>query len=429
MHPTMSRLYLVPFFWLLFAFTAQAQSYRVDNANVWTGEGFARRTVHVVHGRFAEAGPAWVDSVIDARGKYLVPPFGDYHTHNFDIPTMVEAIDSAFRAQGIFYAQDLANDPIARAENSAYLQQSHTVDVASANGLLTSDYGHPIEGYERMALGIGWPRNDEQRRRVRESRLREGRTYHIVDSLQDVEPAMLRLMASQPDIVKVVLYHSEGYAAGERIEENKGLRPQVLDSIQRIAARYERPIIAHIESIADLRTALGKGIRAFAHAPLYAYGNDGRISPDYPRLPDDAFADAAGEEVIVNPTLLRTLANVRYLPEDRRPDESGLEIIKDFHRDLLRSLDQQGVRLVLGADSPRQTAMDEVLYYHDLGVFSNERLLQMLIDSGVAIFPNRRIGKIAAGYEASFLLLAENPLENFEAVQVLDAAMKQGKWQ
>lgn len=43
-----------------------------------------------------------------------------------------------------------------------------------------------------------------------------------------------------------------------------------------------------------------------------------------------------------------------------------------------------------------------------------------------SIYPGRRIGWLAAGYEASFLALERNPLQDFRAVDSIAVRMKQG---
>ncbi|HEY6403042.1 MAG TPA: hypothetical protein VI479_16605, partial [Blastocatellia bacterium] len=43
-----------------------------------------------------------------------------------------------------------------------------------------------------------------------------------------------------------------------------------------------------------------------------------------------------------------------------------------------------------------------------------------------AIFPRRKIGRLAEGYEASFVLLDGNPLQDFEQVKAIRMRLKQG---
>jgi imidazolonepropionase-like amidohydrolase len=43
------------------------------------------------------------------------------------------------------------------------------------------------------------------------------------------------------------------------------------------------------------------------------------------------------------------------------------------------------------------------------------------------IFPKRKIGRLRDGYEASFLVLASNPLQEFDSTQKIEMRVKQGK--
>lgn len=66
--------------------------------------------------------------------------------------------------------------------------------------------------------------------------------------------------------------------------------------------------------------------------------------------------------------------------------------------------------------------------YH-MKVFDNLTLLKMWCESTPeTIFPNRKIGKLRDGYEASFLVLNGNPIENFEKVKEISMRFKQGNF-
>lgn len=72
--------------------------------------------------------------------------------------------------------------------------------------------------------------------------------------------------------------------------------------------------------------------------------------------------------------------------------------------------------------------MGEVRYLRELGVFDNLALLRMwTANAARAVFPGRRIGALREGYEASFLVLEENPLENFDAVSRIRLRFKDGR--
>ena len=71
--------------------------------------------------------------------------------------------------------------------------------------------------------------------------------------------------------------------------------------------------------------------------------------------------------------------------------------------------------------------MADVLYLHQLGVFGNLEMLKIWCeDTPRAVFPGRKIGRLRHGYEASFLVLRENPLVNFAAVKLITMRVKQG---
>jgi imidazolonepropionase-like amidohydrolase len=64
---------------------------------------------------------------------------------------------------------------------------------------------------------------------------------------------------------------------------------------------------------------------------------------------------------------------------------------------------------------------------HALGVFDNLSLLKIWCEvTPRTIFPHRKIGRLQEGYEASFLVLDGNPLENFAHVQAIRRRFKQG---
>ena len=88
---------------------------------------------------------------------------------------------------------------------------------------------------------------------------------------------------------------------------------------------------------------------------------------------------------------------------------------------------KHGVRVIVGSDSYRNTSVPEAMYLASLGVYTNGELLRMWSDvTPRAIFPNRRIGKLAPGYEASFLVLDRDPLADFANVKSIRLRVKQG---
>jgi imidazolonepropionase-like amidohydrolase len=96
--------------------------------------------------------------------------------------------------------------------------------------------------------------------------------------------------------------------------------------------------------------------------------------------------------------------------------KENLLLLKKFH-----------VPVTVGCDSYNLTAQTEIEYLRKMNVYSNLELLKMWCEvTPAAIFPNRKIAKLQEGYEASFLVLAQNPLLNFEHAYTINFRVKQG---
>ncbi len=93
----------------------------------------------------------------------------------------------------------------------------------------------------------------------------------------------------------------------------------------------------------------------------------------------------------------------------------------------IRLLHRHGVRLAIGSDHA-ETSLAEALHLHELGLFDNLTLLRLWCeDTPRTILPDRRIGRLDEGYEASLLVLSDNPIEHFQAVTDIVFRMKQGR--
>jgi imidazolonepropionase-like amidohydrolase len=93
----------------------------------------------------------------------------------------------------------------------------------------------------------------------------------------------------------------------------------------------------------------------------------------------------------------------------------------------LKLLLDHGVKLAIGTDKPSDTSHREVEYLRRIGVFDDLTMLKMWTEATPqSIFPDRKIGALEDGYEASFLALEGNPLENWNNTQRIRVRFKQG---
>jgi imidazolonepropionase-like amidohydrolase len=93
----------------------------------------------------------------------------------------------------------------------------------------------------------------------------------------------------------------------------------------------------------------------------------------------------------------------------------------------LRVFKENGVTVAIGSDNVRDTSLAEAKHLASLGVYSNLELLKLWSETTPrALFPQRRIGELRDGYEASFLALEGNPLDDFDNVSRVRLRFKQG---
>jgi imidazolonepropionase-like amidohydrolase len=145
---------------------------------------------------------------------------------------------------------------------------------------------------------------------------------------------------------------------------------------------------------------------------------------DVEKHPASAFeiSDADAKRAALQGTcVVTTLGGARALAPDQKREQD------DFNMRNLRMLLRHHVKLALGSDSYGEDTIPEAIYISSLHAMDNRTLLKLWTTSTAqTIFPGRKIGKLQQAYEANFLVLRANPLDNFEAVQDIAVAVKQG---
>ena len=93
----------------------------------------------------------------------------------------------------------------------------------------------------------------------------------------------------------------------------------------------------------------------------------------------------------------------------------------------MKLLHDHGVRLAIGSDIVTDSSVKEIEYLRGLGVFDKLTLLKMWTQTTPqSIFPKHKIGALSEGYEASFLALEGNPIEDLQNVRKIKLRFKQG---
>jgi imidazolonepropionase-like amidohydrolase len=91
-----------------------------------------------------------------------------------------------------------------------------------------------------------------------------------------------------------------------------------------------------------------------------------------------------------------------------------------------------GVHIAIGSDGisgeePFVTALGEAWYLHENAFADNLTLLKMWSETTAqTIFPSRKLGQLAPGYEANFLVLEGDPIADFANVKRIRERIRHG---
>lgn len=385
-----------------------------ENGRWFDGTSFELRTMYVAGGRFVPQ-PRHITTVVDLAGGYVVPPFAEAHNHNVEPSPRINDVLRAYVDAGVFYVQNPDSVPRARTELADRVNRPGAIDVTFAHVGITGPGGHPAQFASRNRERGIWSPDDA-----------DGFVMTIADQA-DLDRAWPLVLQTNSDFVKVYLLYSEEYHTRLSDESTlywRGLDPGLLPEVIRRARAAGLRVAAHVETAADFRTAVEAGVDQIAHMP--GFRGDAATTLDHVSRYEIAEADArlAGERKIVVITTLSGLAR----HADAEGDATLREAVDRLFRRNLEILRRHGVPIAIGSDTYSDTSVAEAMYLHEIGVFTPAELLRIWTEmTPQAIFPERRIGRLEPGYEASFLSLAGDPLENFDRVTQIRLRVKQGK--
>jgi hypothetical protein len=434
----MRRLLAVAIFTLVFgsllspSYSQEGVNYEFAGGWWFNGTGFVRKKMYAVNGVFQERRPAHVDGVVSLGDFYVVPPFGDAHSHAYDNPkTIVNVVETHLR-KGIFYGLSLTNSIKGKRSVADKVNKPSSIDVAYADAGLTATLGHPILSAEVTANGYSWDELGKNWSLLLKSHAAEGDVYFVIDNLDDLQKKWPSIVTSQPDIIKIFLLDTEHF---EKLRQNtssiddKGLDPALVPAIVTRAHRSGLRVAAHIETAADFRVALVAGVDIVAHLPGLAPKADEDPLRYEITDADARLARKKKATVVATAWLAERLAAPKPWLSGAAAlaDTAQLERAKQIQRHSLQRLMRHGVPIAIGSDL-FEDADSEAFYLRGLGVFDDRALLVMWSQTTPRlIFPRRKIGRLTAGYEASLLALSCDPIAKFECTRRIMIRMKQGR--
>ncbi|UXH76622.1 amidohydrolase family protein [Roseateles amylovorans] len=394
---------------------AQAASFKASpemaielrHAQWFDGEKLQRGTLYIDNGVFTAQRPRKINRLMELRGQTLVPPLAEAHNHNLQSAWGLDKFAQDYLRDGVFYAAMLCADPAAIGPIRDRIAQPDTPDVLFATACITSSDGQPLamlqSGQPPMAL------EDIVDKAVL-----------IMDTPEQVEQKWPLIRDRRTDLVKVIMsYHDRPELRGQADQRGRlGVTPEVVAEVVRRAHADGLRVVAHVESALDFEAAVRAGVDFIAELPGY-FPQHGEAPESHLISPEAAVMAAEKKIGIVTATVATRLF---------QPAPDLLARIEDVQKRNLDRLREAGARLLVGSDLFTGNALEEVKHLAQLGVLDKPTLLRLATqDTPRALFPQRKLGCFQTGCEASFLVLAGNPLDDLGALEKPLLRIKQGR--
>ncbi len=386
------------------------KNYAYTNGQWYDGVGFTNATWYVSNGLLSKKAPAQIDSTIDLDGRWVIPPSGDAHCLSMSENPSPEIQAKSYITDGTFYLQVLGNTQEGRSQLDKFSGKATAPDMQFSNGAITCTLGYPFVQYEAPAMGIKNPQQwaakyDD----IKVSTKMLGNGYWFIDNKDALSANWKKIQAQKPQTIFIYLLD----VANNGGKEGKGLSADMAKAIVKKAHKSDFRVIAHVETGADLALAIKLGVDGLANTPGYNWDGTGEVSK-YELSDDDI------KKLVKKKTPIALLFSHAQIFGDK-------PLIKDFHRRTLKRFLAANVNIVLGSGDTQRTTRTEFNYLFNLGVATNDQLLKIIyVQTPMSIFPNRKIAKFADGYEANFLVISANPLDNVQKSRLIAFAVKNG---
>lgn len=387
------------------------KNYEFRNGHWYNGKDFTPGTWYSVNGKLSKKAPSKIDSVIDLSNRFVVPPMGDAFSSTITANNTPDMSLKSYHSEGVFYVQILGNTLEQRNAIAAQSNVPGAPDIAFANGEMTCTLGEPFIKYEAAAMEIRNPTIIAQKKdEIKNSRKALGNGYWFIDNKEAVSANWERIKAQKPNVVSIWLLEAETKGG----KPGYGLTPDVAKAVVKKAHKSGLKVFAHVANAADVRLAVKIGVDGIANLPGMQWNGAG----------DTKAFDLTEEDIKL---LVKKQTAIIPLLSQAQNNNSNTEALRAYQRATLKKLFAAGANVLVGSDDPVRTIRSEVNYWFSLGEIPTAAALKTICErTPQAIFPKRKIGKIESGYEASFLVLEDNPLGNLLKLRAVAFKVKNG---
>lgn len=387
------------------------------------------QTVVVVDGRIAAIGP--VDgtpvpagaTVIEGRGRWLLPGLGEMHAHVPPQPEAAERILFLYLSQGVTTARGMLGQP-------AHLELRERLARGEILGPRLYTTGPSLNGNSI-------PDPDSAARAVRHQ-------VAMGYDLLKIHPGLSR--ASYDAIVRTA--NEEGIEWVGHVPEDVGLW-RALEAGQASIDHLDQ----YMEAVVREGTSTSPSF--FFGLNLAGFVDDAKIAEAARRTAEAGVWNVPTQSLIENmalptpPERLAAWPSMRYMPpatvegwvrakrelmEDALYTAEAARVAVEVRRRIIKALHDAGAGLLLGSDAPQ---------VFQVPGFSIHQELQIMVESGLTPYEALRagtfnvadyfgalddFGTVREGRSADLLLVDGNPLEDVGNVAALSGVMVRGRW-
>jgi len=363
------------------------------------------------------------DTMVNLDGLYITPPFGDGHTHHFDGIYTVDWHMSLGRNSGTFYAMTMTAPTSGVVSIRERLNGSDAVDVATSMGGITGPDSHPAEIYEALALGIrSYEERVERYDDIKRSKLSADNAYYVVETPEDVRRKLSDLLDANPDHIKVFLRDSQRYDEGYgKWGPGGGINPDLLPLISTLTKQAGKRLAVSASSLADYRAGLDVEADIITHLPCYQDTEEDPASV--------YFSIAKAEECLLSNKDAEKAAQIglatTLITTEWEKDRADKWV--EWERANIDTLKSANATLVVATNGYGATLTPGLIAGVEKGFFTAPEMLELAsMTTPKTIFPDRKVGCLDLGCEASFIAFSDNPLENIKAIEEISFALKDG---
>jgi hypothetical protein len=389
-----------------------AQNIKLEGGNIFIDGKFEQKTLYVYGNNFSFAErKVKFDTIMNITNKYVTPPLSEGHTHNLDGNRNIKNELQQFTGNGVAYVMVLTNYKTGADENKSYFNEAGKLQVKYANGGITSTLGHPFMIYEPRAIGIYDSWKPERFEQIKNSRKAENNAYWFMDNLEDVNNKLNKYFEQKPDLVKIYLLDCKNF---EKTKDNgkagdKGLSKKVAKEIVKQAHSKKLKVFAHIETFDDLKIGLDINVDAFAHMPNYS-----RPVEDFNdiKLSKNQLKKIKNNNILITPTLATNELNSIDYSKNSNGEFNNQQFEKTLkqQKEMFNFLKKSGFDYMIGSDRYDSPLSVEYDYLIKNNFITYDYFFKSCFElTPKFMYPERKVGEIKEGFEASFLILNDNP--------------------